>query len=149
VDARAICPIISGLAGALIAYLLVRRWARSLPQIYESKLIAQVTREHRAAVVVANVLFFVGLGIALAMYQFGGYDPMDWIPIAVGFGFAFLAPVTALVTMARLKGRDPREALAAFSIGQGLPMWTVYGSVALGVFISLFAAVRAFGRLVK
>ena len=135
-------PIISGAIGAAISLLLMRRWAKTLPQVYASKPVEQITAENRMAVSVGNALFFLGLVIAVALYQFGGYDSKDWFPLAVGFGFAGVMPLVAIPLVAILTGRSPMEAFAAFSIGQGVPMWATYGSLAILAFLAVFSAVR-------
>ena len=137
-------PFVSGAIGAVISLLLVRRWAKTLPQVYASKPIAQIIAENKILVRTGNAIFFIGLAIALVMYQFGGYDNKDWFPLAIGFGFAGTMPLVVIALVSALKGRNTKEAFAAFSIGQGVPMWATYGSLACFVFLAVFAIVRSF-----
>ena len=113
-----------------------------MPNTYASKPIKQISHEHRLSVTLGNFLFLTGLCIAVAMYQFGGYSNHDLTPLAVGSGFACAAPIAAIWTISSLKGQDPREALVAFSIGQGVPMWATYGSLGIFAFLAIFGAAR-------
>lgn len=141
-DFSTIRPVISGLAGGLITYLLMKRWGRSLPAVYASKPIEQISKENKAVVSLANGLFFIGLAIGIGMYQFAGYDSHDWTPLCVGFGFASVTPVLALLAIPPLQGKSPKEAFVAFSIGQGVPNWATYGSLGLGVFAAIVGTIR-------
>jgi hypothetical protein len=141
-DASLWRPVVSGLSGSVITVLLMRRWAKTLPTTYASKPIQKISQEHRLSVTLGKALFFTGLCIGVAMYQFGGYSNHDLAPLAVGFGFACAAPIAAIWIISKSQGRDPREAFVAFSIGQGVPMWATYGSLGIFAFIAIFGAVK-------
>src|SRR5690606_18476605 len=71
-DFDSIRPVISGLIGASVAVWLTSRWQKSLPKHLAGKSNEDLARRHKLAVLVANALFFIGLGIGLAMYKLGG-----------------------------------------------------------------------------
>jgi hypothetical protein len=141
-DASTWRPIVSGLIGAVVSLWLGRRWAKTLPETFASKSIEQIRFENRAAVSIANAMFFVGLCIGLAMYKIGGYSNNDMAPLAIGFGFAGVMPVVVLAVTATFTRRNVSEAFAAFSIGQGTPMWATYGSLALFSFIAIAGVIK-------
>jgi hypothetical protein len=135
-------PVVSGFAGSVISLLLMRRWAKTLPTTYASKPIEQISQENRFTVTLANSVFIAGLGVGFAMYQFRGYDSHDFTPIAVGFGIACAAPIAIIWAISKRQGRSCREAFVAFSIGQGVPMWATYGSLAAFAFLAIAGVVR-------
>src|SRR5690606_7063833 len=98
-DFDSIRPVISGLIGASVAVWLTSRWQKSLPKHLAGKSNEDLARRHKLAVLVANALFFIGLGIGLAMYKLGGYPGTDMTPLFVGFGFSGFMPIAALAAI--------------------------------------------------
>jgi hypothetical protein len=143
VEFDAIRPILSGLAGAIIASALVSYWTRRLPESFNEKSREVLLREQRAAVWSANALFFAGILLGLAMYQFGGFARTDWRPLGIGFGLGSVLPLVALVLIPFLSGRSVAEAFVAFASGQGSPLWVTYGILGAGV-VALVLALAAF-----
>ena len=141
-DASIIRPLISGLVGAGITILLMRRWSKSLPQLYATKPIAQIAQENRVSTVMGNALFFAGLLGAIAMYKIGHYKSTDMTPFLLGFGSACVMPLIAIPAVAAVSGRRPSEAFVAFSVCQGTPMWATYGTLAIGTFLLVFGVIR-------
>ena len=131
-DIDSIRPILSGLIGAFVAVWLTSRWEKSLPKGLAGKSNEDVTHQHKLAVLIANALFFTGLGIGLAMYKLGGYLSTDMTPLLVGFGFSGFMPILALVAIPLVRGQRPIEALYAFSVGQKSPMAVTYGILGVG-----------------
>ena len=141
-DFDAIRPIISGLLGATIAIWLTSRWEKSLPRSLAGKSNEELLRQHKVTVLAANILFFAGLAIGLAMYKLGGYLSTDMTPLLVGFGFSGFMPLLALVSVPLLRGQRPIEALYAFSVGQKSPMAVTYGILGVGAAMLPFGLYR-------
>ena len=114
-------PILSGLAGGAIATWLTSRWSRRLPSRYGLKSRDLLLRQHRASAYCANVLFFLGLCLGIALYPLGGFSDSDWRPLGLGFGAASVAPLLALPVVSFLTGRSAREAYVAFAWGRAPP----------------------------
>jgi len=83
-------------------------------------------RQNRAGIILANLLFFAGLGLAIALYAWDYFPSNDWRGFGLGAGFSFTAPLVVLPLSALVAGRDPREALVAFAISQKTPMVALY-----------------------
>ncbi|WP_188726175.1 hypothetical protein [Luteimonas terricola] len=141
-DIDSIRPILSGLIGAFVAVWLTSRWEKSLPKGLAGKSNEDVTHQHKLTVLIANALFFTGLGIGLAMYKLGGYLSTDMTPLLVGFGFSGFMPILALVAIPLVRGQRPIEALYAFSVGQKSPMAVTYGILGVGAAMLPFGLYR-------
>ena len=107
-------PILSGLAGGAIAVWLSHRLSRLIPATLNGKSAQQLTREHRAAVRLANIASFAGLLGALALYQWGEFSRNDWRPLGLGFGFALAAPLAILPIVALLRRQSVRECMVSW-----------------------------------
>lgn len=79
----------------------------------------------------------------MALYPLGGFANKDHRPVLIGFGLASLLPLPALVIIPFLTGRSVREALFAFAVGQGAPVWATYLPFAGGL-VCLVVAVVGF-----
>ena len=132
-------PVISGVIGGMIAAWLTSRWAYGLPTQYGKKSRETLCQQHRLAIRVANVLFFVGLCIGIALFPLGRFADADWRPFLLGFGLASVLPLAAIGVISLLSGRDIKEAYVAFAWGQGTPLWTTYGILGAGVVAFVFA----------
>jgi hypothetical protein len=135
-------PILSGLVGGLIATWLAARWAKTLPQTFSGKSNDQLLREHRLAIWLANGLFLAGLGISLAMYQFGNYSSTDGTPLLLGFGFSGFMPILALLIIPIARNQRPAEAYYAFSVSQNSPMGVTYGILTVAAVMLPFGLYR-------
>ena len=142
-DFDSIRPILSGVAGGVIATWLTTRLARSLPESYNAKPRDVLLRQHRVAVHTANALFLAGLFLGVALYPLGGFANTDATPLLWGFGLASVLPLVALYFVSVGFGRSAKEAYVAFAIGQGAPIWMTYGILGAGVVAFLFAVARA------
>ena len=71
---ESIRPVLSGVAGGIIATWLTSRWARRLPSTHNGKSRHALLRQHRPAIWTANTLFFLGLFLGVALYRIGGFD---------------------------------------------------------------------------
>jgi hypothetical protein len=132
-------PAISGVIGGTLATWLTARLARNLPHHYNRTSRETLLRRHRPAIWTANVLFFAGLFVGIALYPLGGFADTDWRPALFGFGLASLLPLLALAAISLLAGRDIREAYVAFALGQGSPLWATYGLLGAGTVGFCFA----------
>ncbi len=126
-------PAVSGVVGGIIATGLVAYWARRLQTHYRGWSRAALRRRHRTTIRVANTLFFAGLLGGVALYPLGGFASNDHRPAFLGFGFASLLPLLALIVIPLLTGRNIREAFVAFAVGQGAPVWATYLPLAGGL----------------
>lgn len=132
-------PVLSGVAGGIIATWLTSHWSRRLPSRHNGKSRALLLRQHRPAIWTANTLFFLGLIFGVALYRVGGFENTDWRPLGLGFGLASVLPLLAILAVSVICGRDPREAYVAFSLGQGMPLWATYGLLGAGSVAFAFA----------
>ena len=116
----------SGAIGGALATLLCSAWAKWVPTVCNRKSADTLLRQNRAGIILTNILFFAGLGLAIAVYVWGYFASNDWRGFGLGAGFAFTAPLIVLPLSALIAGRDPREALVAFAISQKTPMVALY-----------------------
>ena len=96
-------------------------------------------KQHRPAIWLANILFFVGLCFGVALYRVGDFANTDWRPLLWGFGLASVLPLLALAVVSLISGRSAKEAYVAFAWGQGSPIWATYGILGAGVVAFAFA----------
>lgn len=136
---ESIRPVLSGVAGGIIATWLTSRWSRRLPSRHNGKSRDALLRQNRPAIWTANTLFFLGLIFGVALYRIGGFDNTDWRPLGLGFGLASVLPLLAIFIVSILSGRDPRAGYVAFSFGQGMPLWATYGLLGAGSVAFVFA----------
>jgi hypothetical protein len=134
-------PAVSGAIGGALATLLCSAWAKWVPTVCNRKGADTLLRQNRVGITLSNVLFFAGLGLAIAVYAGGCFPDNDWRGLGLGAGFAFTAPLVVLPLSALLTGRDPREALVAFAISQKTPMVALYlllvsGAIMLAVSVA-------------
>lgn len=136
---ESIRPVLSGVAGGIIATWLTSRWSRRLTSRHNGKSRDALLRQHRPAIWTANTLFFLGLIFGVALYRIGGFDNSDWRPLGLGFGLASVLPLLAIFIVSILSGRDPRAGYVAFSFGQGMSLWATYGLLGAGSVAFVFA----------
>lgn len=134
-----ISPALSGVIGGTIAAWLTSRWARNLPDTYDSIPREMLLKRHRPAIWTANILFFVGLCFGVALYPIGGFADTDWRPLLWGLGLASVLPLVALAAVSLASGRNIKEAYVAFALGQGSPLWATYGILGAGAVAFCFA----------
>lgn len=116
---ESIRPVLSGVAGGIIATWLTSRWSRRLPSRHNGKSRDALLRQHRPAIWTANTLFFLGLIFGVALYRIGGFDHTDWRPLGLGFGLASVLPLLAIFIVSILSGRDPRGGIRCLLIWPG------------------------------
>ncbi len=138
-DFDSIRPILSGVAGGIIATWLTVRWSRNLPQEYNHKSKDVLFHQHRFSIWTANILFILGLFFGVALYDIGGYANTDWRPLGLGFGLASVLPLLSIGLISLTTGRNPKEAYVAFSYGQGSPLWVTYGILGAGSVAFIFS----------
>lgn len=141
-DPDTLRPLVSGLVGGLVAAWLGSRASKWLPQTFQGIARETLMHEHRAAVRFGNALFFVGLVIGIAMYKVLGFASNDWTPLLVGVGFAGAAPMLALFSVSKARGKDPAGAFFAFAISQGMPMSLTYGLLGAAALMLPFGLYR-------
>lgn len=140
-DFESVRPVFSGLCGGLLAILFCHALSRWVPQVCNGKNAATLIRENRAAIWLANGLFFGGLLAGIAFYQFGFFPRDDWRGLALGAGGGSLAALGSLAMLAFVTGRSPKEAYVAYAVSQQTPVVLVYGILMLC--IASFAAAVA------
>lgn len=125
---ESIRPVLSGVAGGIIATWLTSRWSRRLPSRHNGKSRDSLLRQHRPAIWTANTLFFLGLIFGVALYRIGGFDNTDWRPLGLGFGLASVLPLLAIFIVSILsgetRGKDTLPSHLVRACLSGLP--TVY-----------------------
>ena len=126
-------PIVSGLAGGMIAYGLYGLWSKSLPKQFNGKSASALKSQYRVAIWASNAAMAFGILWALALYQWWGYARNDWRPLGLGFGFALTAPLLLLPLTAVFIGGRPAEAYAAYALSQRTPAKYLYSLLLLGV----------------
>lgn len=143
-DSEMIRPIVSGIIGAGVSVWMLTRLARWVPAASGDKSAETLLSENRTRILIANCLFFIGIGGAVAVYYAGYLPDNDWRGAALGFGFACVAPVMFLYFSALSGGAlRIREAFVAYAISHKTPPFLLYGIWFLG-FIAFFGAVASF-----
>lgn len=126
-------PVLSGLAGGVVAVWLSHRLSRWIPASLNGKSAQSLVQEHRAAILCANVMAALGIFGALALYSVAGFASNDWRPLGLGLGFALTAPLVAVPAVSWLTGRSVREGLVSYAISQRMPVVAIYGVLLLGI----------------
>lgn len=133
VEADALRPILSGVAGAAISAWLLQRLSRWVPLAKNGKSAEALVSENRARIYAANTFFFLGIIGALFVYQRGYFPRNDWRPAALGLGFGCVAPVLFLFLSTVSSGSQKvREAYVAYAISQKAPPLLLYSLMSLG-----------------
>ena len=135
-------PVVSGVIGGLIAMGLAWLWSGWLPKGQNGKSADTLKLQYRTEVWLANAATGAGILGALAMYFWGGYASNDWRPLALGFGFAFSAPLVVLPLVASFRGGKASEAFTAYALAQKTPPALLFPLLALGIAALLFAAIK-------
>jgi hypothetical protein len=135
-------PVVSGVIGGLIAMGLAWLWSGWLPKGQNGKSAETLKFQYRTEVWLANAATGAGILGALAMYIWGGYASNDWRPFALGFGFAFSAPLAVIPLVASFRGGKASEAFTAYALAQKTPPVLLFPLLALGVPALLFAAIK-------
>lgn len=135
-------PVVSGVIGGLIAMGLAWLWSGWLPKGQNGKSADTLKLQYRTEVWLANAATGAGILGALAMYFWGGYASNDWRPLALGFGFAFSAPLAVLPLVASFRGGKASEAFTAYALAQKTPPVLLFPLLALGIPALLFAAIK-------
>jgi uncharacterized protein YacL len=140
-DINELRPIISGIIGGIVAILIGGFIAHRWPQHLYEKTKEVLIRENRSAIWFANISFFIGLIVAIAMYQWMGFEKNDWRPLCLGFGVALTTPALALSLATFLRGREQHQAFIAYALSQGIPLKLLYLLTAAGFPILLVGLV--------
>ncbi len=117
-------------------------WSGWLPKGQNGKSADTLKLQYRTEVWLANAATGAGILGALAMYFWGGYESNDWRPLALGFGFAFSAPLAVLPLVASFRGGKASEAFTAYALAQKTPPVLLFPLLALGIPALLFAAIK-------
>jgi len=128
--------ILQGLFISVVTALSMLCIERFLVKEYRGRSKQDLIAEHKNILIVANILFFVGVFVAMGMYLFGGYSPYDLTPIFIGLGLAGLLPILSIIVISRLTRKSVNEVFVAFSMNQGVPMFYLLG--ALIIFATFF-----------
>jgi hypothetical protein len=136
-------PVLSGIAGGLIAWWLTAKWKRWVPTQVGTKDKSTLVAENRWRVLVANSMFFGVLIIGILVFSSGKVEPTNWAAGGLVFGMAFVSPVAFLyISTVHLGPQRVQEVFVAFAINQRTPMIVLYGLVALA-FVALCVSVVA------
>lgn len=137
-DLQVVRPILSGVAGGLIAVLLCRLMRRQVPEGFRGKDGQTLVRENRAAIWIANGLLVSCFVAGMSVYQLGLLPRNDWRGFAMGAGGGSFTAMLALGLVPLMRGNSPKEAYLAFAIAQKTPVAIIYGILILAV--AAFAA---------
>jgi hypothetical protein len=135
---ESIRPLLSGIAGGILAIYFCSALARWVPQICNGKSATFLIEENKVAIWLANALFFAGLLAGIAIYQLDFLPNDDWRGLAVGAGAGSIAALIVLPALALASRRSAKEAYVAYAISQKTPPILVYGI--LMACIAFFAA---------
>jgi hypothetical protein len=135
-------PVVSGIIGGLVAMGLAWLWSGWLPKGQNGKSAETLKFQYRIEVWLANAATGAGILGALAMYFWGGYASNDWRPFALGFGFAFSAPLLVLPLVAGVRGGKASEAFTAYALAQKTPPLILFPLLALGIPALLLAVIK-------
>jgi hypothetical protein len=124
-------PVISGVAGGLLAAVFCRALARWVPEVCNGKSSAMLLRENRIQIWIANCLFFSGILAGFALVQLRVLSDTDWRVIALGLGGGGVAALASLPLLAFLRGGSAKEAYVAYAISQKCPVILLYGILIL------------------
>lgn len=134
-------PILSGVAGGILATLfgvLSRRWITKVCNGKDAKILVQ---ENRVAIWLANTLFFCGLLAGIAIYQLELIPKDDLRGLGLALGGGSIVALPAILLLALVSGKSPKEAYVAFAISQGIPTALLSGILVL--LVAIFAAAVA------
>jgi hypothetical protein len=107
----------------------------------DEKIKEELIRKNRSAIWFANTSFFFGLVVAIAMYQWMGFEKSDWRPLCLGFGIALSTPALVLSLATFLSGRERHQAYIAYALSQSIPLKLLYLLTAAGFTILLIGLV--------
>lgn len=136
-------PILSGLAGGLIAVWLCTALARWIPEVCNGKRVETLIVEYSAAILCANVLLSLGLVAALTLYGMQAVAKNDWRALGLGIGGGSFAAMVALALFATFRGAALKEAYVAYAVSQKAPLFLVYG-ILICCIASFFVALSSF-----
>jgi hypothetical protein len=140
---ESIRPIISGLIGGGISVWLIRRLAKSVPEICGVKGANELVQENKSKILVSNVLFFAALVGGIALYHFGYFERNDWRGLLLVFGVATVAPALFLFLASVAGGaQHVKEVYAAYAVAQRIPLAVLYAGFAVGS-VCLFVALES------
>lgn len=143
-DLESVRPVFSGLVGGFIAIIFCRALARWVPEVCNGKNATTLIRENRFGIWFANISFFIGFLVGIAIYQLGFLLSSDWRGLALGVGGGSICALVVLPLMALAVGHSPKEAYVAFAVSQRTPIAIVYGVLVLCVGFFASAVVNLF-----
>ena len=136
-------PVLSGIAGGLIAWWVTAKWSHWIPNQVGAKDKRTLISENRWRVLVANAMFLGVLLIGIWAFKSGNVEPTNWAAAGLVFGLAFVLPVAFLcLSTVHLGSQRVQEVFVALAINQRTPMVVLYGLVALA-FVALCVSVTA------
>lgn len=134
-------PVLSGIAGAIIAWWLAVNWSRWIPTQVGTKDERALIAENRWRILVANLMSFGVIVIGILVISNGTVEPTNWAAGGLVFGLVFVAPVAFLyVSTVHLGSERVQQVFVAFAINQRTPMVVLYGLVVLA-FVALCVSV--------
>jgi hypothetical protein len=136
-------PILSGIAGALLAGWLTTKWARWVSVGVGRKGRERLLQEHKVTIRVANVLSFTGFLAALLCYWTGWLSDHDWRGLGLGAGLMAFLPIAFITVVFASRGPEMiKECLVTYAVSQKIPtVWffTTLALLIIGGVISAFS----------
>jgi hypothetical protein len=140
-------PIVIGAIAGLLSLVLIKKWARLVPQRHNEKDSQRLLSDHRAAILTANSLFICAIAIAIYLFKSGAFPRSSWAHFCLMFGTIILAPAAALILSVAGKGRGHAiEAVIAFAIAQRTPLFVLGLLFVIGIVLLAGAAGYLIGR---
>lgn len=111
----------------------------SMPRLLADELLMR----HRFSIIAGNGMYIVGLALALALYQWGGFAATGWRPVAIGVGFAWSSIGIVVAATSWMRGYSVREAITAYATSQNMPLAVLYALTVVGFVLLTFFVVAA------
>lgn len=136
-------PVLSGLAGGLIAIWLGTALGRWIPEVCNQKRTEILVIEYRYAIWCANILLVLGLIATMALFSLQVIRSDDWRALGIGIGGGSFAALISLAIFGISKGSPLKEAYVAYAVSQKVPLFLIYGILTICV-AGFFVAVSSF-----
>ncbi len=138
-DMESVQPILTGLAGGVMAMLFGAWFSRWLPRDYNGKTREVLLREHKAGILLANAVLVGSLGVGILIYRFGVLANNDLRGIALCLGGASIVIMLALPMVATAKKLAKKEAYVAYAMSNAAPITLIYGILFILILVGAIA----------
>lgn len=138
-------PLLSGIIGAIIAFLLARALCKSFPDNYSEERLEDVRSEYGTQSRVLNLLSVFGFSSGLALYFLDLLPRNDWRGFGVALGLTAMLPLLFLaVVVVRESLNRAVHVLNAFARIQHTPRVLMYSVL---FFFLLTGAIAVFSLI--